>query len=156
MVGHLHRERLDAHLAVDLAEDAAFLLAGRLADELDDDARLDRLVEPHLVQVDVEEPGAGRIQLVVLDDRVVGLLLALEDDVEDRVQAVVARQRLAELALLDAERMRLVAAPVENAGDEALSRRRREARAPARLPRLHLQLDSLSCHFRRRSVPTPS
>ena len=108
------------------------------------------------MQVDVEEPGAGRIQLVVLDDRVVGLLLALEDDVEDRVQPVVARQRLAELALLDAERMRLVPAPVENARDEAVLTQAPRGRAPARLPCLHLQLDSLSCHFRRRSVPTPS
>ena len=156
MVGYLHRESLDAHLAVDLTEDAAFLLAGSLADELDDDARLDRLVEPHLVQVDVEEPGARRIQLVFLDDRMVGLLLALEDDVEDRVQAVVTRQRLAELALLDAERMRLVPTPVENAGDQTLITQAPRGRAPARLPHLHPQLDSLSCHFRRRSLPTPS
>ena len=156
VVGHLHREGLDTYLAVDLAEDAAFLLAGRLADELDDDVRLDRLVEPNLVKVDVEKAGAGRIQLVVLDDRVVGLLLALENDIEDRVQPVVASQRLAELALLYAERMCLVAAPVENARDEAFLTQAPRGRAPARLPCLHLQLDSLSCHFRRRSVPTGS
>jgi hypothetical protein len=95
VVGHFHRERLDEHLAVDLAEDAAFLLARGLAGELDDDARLDRLVEPHLVQVDVEKPGPRGIQLIVLDDRVMRLLLALENDVEDRVQTVTAGQSLA-------------------------------------------------------------
>ena len=40
--------------------DAAFLDAFRLADELDDDLRLDRLVEPDLLEVDVEEAGPRR------------------------------------------------------------------------------------------------
>ena len=52
-----------------------------------------------------------RIELVLLEDRRVGGLLALEDDVEDRVQAVVARQHAPELALRDADRMRLLPAP---------------------------------------------
>ena len=74
----------------DLREHAALLDAGGLADELDGHARLDRLVEPHLVQVDVRELAADRILLVVLEDRRVRRLLAVEDDVEDRVQTAVA------------------------------------------------------------------
>jgi len=108
------------------------------------------------VQVDVQEPGANGIELVVLDDRVMSLLLALEDDVEDRVQAMVACQRPPELALLNAERMRLAPVPVENSRDEASGTQAPGLAASARLPRLHLQLDSFSCHFRRTSVPTPS
>ena len=73
------------------------------------------------MQVDVEEPGAHGVELVVLHDRVVRLLLAFEDDVEDRVQTMVARERLAELALLDRERMRLVPVPVEDAGDHSFT-----------------------------------
>ena len=128
----------------------------RISDELDDDIRLDRLVEPHLVQVDVQEPGARRIELIVLDDRVMGFLLPLENDVQDGVQTVVAGERLAQLPLLDAEGLCLVAVSVENARNQALLAQAPRGRAPVRFPRLHLQLDSLSCHFRRRSVPTPS
>ena len=53
-LGHLHRQRLDVYLARDLREHAALLDAGALADELDDDRGLDRLVEPDLLQVDVD------------------------------------------------------------------------------------------------------
>jgi len=69
---------------------------------------------------------------------------------------VVAGERLAELPLLDAERMRIVSVPVENARNEPLIAQAARGRASARLPRLHLQLDSLASHFRRRSVPTAS
>ena len=71
LVGHLHRQRLDVDLARDLRERAALAHAGRVlgADELNVDGRRDRLVEPHLVQVDVHELPAQRILLVVLEDR---------------------------------------------------------------------------------------
>ena len=53
MLGNLHRQRLDVDLALHLREHPAFLHPRRLANQLDGDARLDRLVEPHFVQVDV-------------------------------------------------------------------------------------------------------
>ena len=60
MIGDLERQRLDAELALHLREHAALLDAGRLADQLDRDLRLDRLVEANLVQVDVRDPAAER------------------------------------------------------------------------------------------------
>ncbi len=51
------------------------------------------------MEVHVQESIPGRVQLVVLEHRVVRLLRALDDDVEDRVQAMVARQNAPELAL---------------------------------------------------------
>ena len=47
-------------------------------------------------------------------------LLALDDDVEDRVQSRRPGQGLAKLPLGDAERVRRLAAPVEDAGDQPL------------------------------------
>ena len=98
---------------------------------------------------------ARGVELVVLDHRVMSLLLALEDDVEEGVQAVVACQRPTELTLFDAELVRLVPVPVQHPGNEAFRAQPPGLGAPARLPRLHLQLDSLASHFRRRSVPMP-
>ena len=83
-VGHLHRQRLDVHLAVDLAEDAAFLDALGVSDELHDDLRLNRLIEPDLLEIDAQKARARGVELVLLEHRVVSLLLPLEDDVEDR------------------------------------------------------------------------
>jgi hypothetical protein len=42
------------------------------------------------VQVDVRQPAARNFLLVVLEDGGVSRLLAVEDDVEDRVRARVA------------------------------------------------------------------
>ncbi len=63
----------------------------------------------------MEEAVLHRVQLVLLEHGVVGLLGALDDDVDDRVEAVGAGQDAAELPLADAERLRRLAAPVENA-----------------------------------------
>ena len=59
VLGDRRRKRLDADLARDLLDDATLLRAGGLADELDGDRRLDRLVEPHLVEVDVRQRARG-------------------------------------------------------------------------------------------------
>ena len=80
---------------------------------------LDRPVEPHLLQVDVRHAAAHRIDLVLLEDRGVRLALAVDLDVEDRVQAAGAGQRAAELPLRDGDRDRLAAA-VEDARHEPL------------------------------------
>jgi hypothetical protein len=88
------------------------------------------------VQVDVEEARADRVELVLLDDRVVRLLLPLKDDVEDGVEAVIAGQRLAQLTFFDGERMRLVAVPIEDSRDEPSRTQAREAALPR---------DSLAC-----------
>ena len=113
MLGNLHRQRLDVHLARDLGERAALAHAGRVfgADEHDGDRRGDRLVEADLLEVDVDELSAQRILLVVLENRRMRRVLAVEDDVEDRVHPAAAREHPAKLALGDGDRVRLVAAP---------------------------------------------
>ena len=91
---------------------------GRLADELHGDRRLDRLVEPDLVEVDVRDRAADRVLLVVLEHGVMRRLLALDDDIDDPVQARGAGQGDPQLALADDEG--LVGLAVEHAGDQAL------------------------------------
>ena len=83
--GIVRRQRLDVELARDLLDDAALLDAGRLADEVHGDGGLDRLVEPHLVEVDVRDRAPDRMLLVVLEHRVMRGLLTLDDDVDDPV-----------------------------------------------------------------------
>ena len=84
---------LDAQLARDLLDDATLLRAGGLSDELHVHGRLDRAVEAHLVEVDVGERAPDRVPLEVLEDGMVRGRLALDDDVDDRVEARPAGQR---------------------------------------------------------------
>ena len=140
-----HRERLDVQLALDERDDAALLGALGLADELDDDGRLDRLVEPHLAEVDVGDRAAHRILLVLGEDRRMHRLLTLEDDVEDGVQPRLPGHRPAQGALGHRDRARL-AVPVEHAGNHALrAQAPRMARATL-LALLNLELDSVAGH----------
>ena len=74
-------------------------------------------------------------------------LLAVEDDIENRVRPRVARQRAPKLALVHEERMRCLAAPVEDAGHEALVAQAPCVSGAAALARLDLELDSFSGHF---------
>ena len=99
MIRDLERQRLDPDLALHLREHAAFLDAGRLTDQVDRHLRLDRLVEANLVQVDVRQPAARDVLLIVLEHGRMRRLLAGQDDVEDRVQAGVAGQRAPKVAL---------------------------------------------------------
>ena len=149
MLGDLQRQRLDRDLAIDLREHAALGHADRLTDELHDDARLDRAVEPHLLQVDVGDPTLDRMLLVVLEDRRVGRVLALERHVEDRVQAVAAGEHAPQLTLGDADRLRVLAATVEHARDQPLLAQAARLRGASALAVLHLQLHSLAGHRRR-------
>ena len=84
-----------------------------------DDGRLDRLVEPHLVEVDVRERAADRMLLVLLEHRVVRRLLPLDHDVDDRVQPRRVGERRPQVALLDEDRAGVTLA-VEDAGNEPL------------------------------------
>ena len=122
VLGNLQRQRLDAHLAQRLREHAALPDARRFvgADEAHADRGVDRPVEPHLLQVDVDDPAAQLVDLVVLEDRGVALARAVDLDVENRVQAGLAGQRAPQLALLDRDRDRVAAA-----------RRARPGRCPA-------------------------
>ena len=143
--GHVRRQRLDVELARDEREHAARLHAGRLADELHDDRRMDRLVEPHLTQIDVRDRAANRILLVLGEDRRMHRLLALDDDVEDRVKPGRACHHGTKLPLGDGDRAR-VTLPVQDAGDEPL---RAEAPGAARADLLalaHFELQSVSRH----------
>ena len=89
-----------------------------------------RFVEAHLLQVDVGERALDRILLVLLEDRRARRLLAVERDVEDRVQARTARQRAPELALGDGKRVRFLPAPVEDAGNQPLLAQAAHSRVP--------------------------
>src|SRR5438094_767103 len=140
---NLHRQRLDIDLALHLREHAALLRTDGLADQLDGDARLDRLVEPHLLEIDVRDVTADRILLVVLEDRGMGRRLALEHDVEDRVEPAGAGQHTPEIALRHADRIGAFPLPVEDAGDEPLLAQPPSVGGAARLALLHRQPDSL-------------
>ena len=83
--GNLGRQRFDGDLAGDVLEHAAGFDAGGGLDalELDRDLGLDRLVEFHLLQVDVLEAAADRVQLLLLDHDRDGFA-ALDLEVEER------------------------------------------------------------------------
>ncbi len=95
MLRHLERERLDGDLAQRLREHAALAHARRVlaAEQMNRDGGLDRLVEPHLLQVDMRHAAPHGIDLVLLEDRRVRLPLAVDLDVEDRVEAAGAGER---------------------------------------------------------------
>ena len=84
-VGDVGRQRFDGDLAGDVLEHAAGFDAGGVLDalELDRDLGLDRLVELHLLQVDVLDAAADRVQLLLLDDDRDGFG-ALDLEVEER------------------------------------------------------------------------
>jgi hypothetical protein len=94
----------------------------------------------------VEQPASRRIELIVLEHCMVSAALALEDDVEDRMQAVIARQRLPQFALLDAEGVRVIAVPVEDSGDESARAKTPRGGAAAQLAFLDVQPDALVRH----------
>ncbi len=85
--------------------------------ELDRDLGLDRLVEPHLLQVDVLEAAAHGVQLLLLDHDRDGFA-ALDLEVEQRRAFA---EDVAHVAFGDLEGPRLGAAAVDDAGHEALA-----------------------------------
>ena len=124
VLGNLHRESLDLELARDERDDAARLGADRFADEVNDDRCLDRLIEPHLAEVDVGDLPAHGILLILGQDRRMHGRLTLEHDVEDRVQPRRPGHRGPQILLRDRDRARMPL-PVEH----ARNRRRRCAGA---------------------------
>ncbi len=94
----------------------------------------------------MREPARDHVLLVVLQDRRVAGLLAVENDVEDRMQSSRAGQRPAQLALVHAERMRVLPASVENAGDQPLPPKPACVGRAALLTLLNLELDPFACH----------
>ena len=102
-----------------MLEHAAFFHPGRVlgALELDQDFRLDRLVEVDLLKIDVAERAAHRMQLLLLDhDR--ARFAAVDREVEERG---ALGDHVAHLAFGDLEVGRLRAAGVDDAGDEPLA-----------------------------------
>src|SRR5581483_3315086 len=89
---------------------------------------------------------ANRVDLVVLEDRRVRRLLALEHDVEDRVQPMTAGEHAPQLALRHADWMRLVPATVEDARDDPVAAQPPGLARPAQLALLHLQTNPLAGH----------
>ena len=111
------RQRLDVQLARDLLEHAAFLDARRVVDagQLERHDRVDRLVEVHAQQVDVDGLAAHGVALGLLEhDR--RRFLAVDAEVEHGARA---REREAQLARVGVEADRLAAAAVEHAGHAA-------------------------------------
>ena len=142
----LERQRLDVDLVRHLREHAALLHAGRLADERDRDGGLDRPVETNLLQIDVRDPPADGIQLVLLQHRGVRLTaVAAEDDVQHRVRPGRAGERVAEVAFRNRDRNGGLA-PVENAGDQPAPAQATRLGRAEQLPLLDRQLDPLSGH----------
>ena len=94
----------------------------------------------------MDQVPAHGMHLVVLEDRRVRGRLAVERDVEDCVEAVVAGEHAPELALVDAERMRLVPAPVEDAGNQPLTPHAPRVAGSPTLALAHGQLYSLAGH----------
>ena len=93
--------------------------AGRVIDalELDRDVRLDRLVEVDLLEIDVAERAAHRVQLLLLDhDR--ARFAAVDREVEQRG---ALGDHVADLPFGHLEGGRLGAAGVDDAGDEPLA-----------------------------------
>ena len=86
MLRHVRGQRLDVDLARDEREHATGLDTDRFTDEMNDDGRMDRLVEAHLAQVDVRDRPADRMLLVLREDRRMNRRLSLDDDVENRVK----------------------------------------------------------------------
>jgi len=106
---------------------------------------VDRLVEPDLLQVDVRDEAAHLVHLVVLEDRRVRRSLAVDLDVEDRVEAAGARERAAQLALRDADRDRFTPT-VENARHEPLLAQASRLRRTEPGALLNRQLCAFACH----------
>jgi hypothetical protein len=73
-------------------------------------------------------------------------LLPVEDDVEDGVKAVLAREDATKLALLDREGVGFLAGPIEDPRNEAVSAQPPGNGAPGLVARLDVQLDSLTGH----------
>ena len=109
----------DAQLAGNLRHHTSDLGPGRLPDELNGDRRLNWLIEPDLVEVDVRDRAADGVLLVLLENRVVGRLCTLDHHVDDRVEPGGAGQREPKLPLSDEKG--LVCLAVEDAGDQSLT-----------------------------------
>ena len=146
-LGHLQRQRLDGDRRCGLREDAAFLDPGRVlgAVQVYGDGRLNRDVEPHLLQIDVADVAANRVALVLLEDRRVRGRLPLEHDVEHGVQAGRAGERAPELALVDREGLRARLAVEDAWNQPLLAQAPRLGRAES-LTFLHFQSKSLAGH----------
>src|SRR6266545_298484 len=149
MLGHLHGERFDIHLADNLRERPAFAHARRIlgAQKHNRHGRRDRLIEADLLEIDVDELSPQRILLVVLEDRRASRLLAVHHDVEDRVHAAATGEHASQLALGYTERMRVAAAPVEDAWNEALATQPAGFARACLHTRRDFQPDAFTGHF---------
>ena len=116
---------------VTCVEDAALLDADRLADERDRDRGLDRLVEPHLLEVDVRDRAAHLVALVVLEDRRVRASRRRSRRRARRAMPAGGRQRGPQLALADRDRDRRRRGRRGRPGISPCLRRRRDSADPS-------------------------
>src|SRR5581483_4224972 len=145
-VRNAERQSLHRDLPDERRQDAPLPHSRCLADQLDGHLGRDHLVEANLVQVEVRDPAPDRIHLEVLEDRGVRRLLALEHDVEDGVTSVRPGEYASQRPLRHRDRVRLLAAPVQDAGNETRAAQPRARPRSGAFALLHLQPDPLSCH----------
>ena len=124
-----------------LAERAAHVDALGVALDMHGDRRVDLLVEPDLVQVDVDDAVAHGVELEVLNQRGPGAV-TVDRHVEDRVDAV-RRDGVAQRASVDRDGERLGARGVDHARDVSHGAHRLRVLRAAPLTRPHLQFHSL-------------
>jgi hypothetical protein len=72
--------------------------------------------------------------------------LAVENDVQDRVQTAVAGERAPQVPLGNGDRVRRLAPAVENAGDQPLATQSAGVRRASALTLNDLECDALACH----------
>jgi hypothetical protein len=148
-LGDVVRQRLDVDLARDVLEHAALLGPRRVlaAEEVQRHDRVDGHVEIHAQEVDVHRVPADGVTLGVLQHRGGGVPAELQLD-----HRAARGQRVAQLALVDGEGERVVAAAVEDAGHLAFTA---QAAGGTRVGDLAFgdgELRGLTGHGRRRMV----
>ena len=111
------------------------------------DDRVDGHVEAHAQEVDVHRVPAHRVALGVLEHGRGGLAVELELD-----HGAARGERVAQLALVDGERQRVLAAAVEDAGHLALAAQAAGGARVGDLARGDGELGGLTGHGRRRMV----
>ena len=97
-------------------DDAAFLHAVRLPDEMHGDVHRDLLVAAHHEEIDVQELPADVVALDLTGHREVLVLAYLE--IDQHVRAGARVQHVVELAPVDGELQGLHPVPVQDPGDE--------------------------------------
>jgi len=119
VLGDPRHDALDGDLADRLVEYAAGLDALGLALEVDGHPGLDRLVQSHFLEIDVDDGVLHLVERELLDDGLMAALLAFELDVQHGVHAGGGAEGVTQHVRLHGDVRGRLAVPVEHARDEA-------------------------------------